>query len=72
MKAIKKDMMEFIVDLRSDVVTKPVPEMRKAIYEAEVGDMIFNDDPTVIKLEKMMAEMLDKEAALFVPSGKLK
>ena len=61
--------MEFIVDLRSDVVTQPVPEMRKAIYEAKLGDMVFNDDPTVIKLEEMIAEMLGKEAALFVPSG---
>jgi threonine aldolase len=60
--------MKFI-DLRSDTVTKPSPEMRKAMYEAEVGDDVFKEDPTVNKLEEYIAELLGKEAALFVPSG---
>jgi threonine aldolase len=58
-----------IIDLRSDTVTKPSPEMRKAMYEAEVGDDVFKEDPTVNKLEDYVAELLGKEAALFVPSG---
>lgn len=57
------------VDLRSDTVTKPTPEMREAMAEAEVGDDVYGDDPTVIELQKKAAEMLGKEAALFVPSG---
>jgi threonine aldolase len=60
--------MEYI-DLRSDTVTKPTPEMREAMAEAEVGDDVFGDDPTVRRLEAMAAERLGKEAALFVPSG---
>lgn len=60
--------MEY-VDLRSDTVTKPTPEMREAMAEAEVGDDVFRDDPTVNRLEAMAAERLGKEAALFVPSG---
>jgi len=57
------------IDLRSDTVTKPSPQMRKAMYEAEVGDDVFKEDPTVNKLEKYAAELLGKEAALFVASG---
>ena len=57
------------IDLRSDTVTQPTPEMREAMAEAEVGDDVYGDDPTVIHLEKLAAEMLGKEAALFVPSG---
>jgi threonine aldolase len=57
------------IDLRSDTLTKPSPEMRKAMYEAEVGDDVFKEDPTVNKLEDYAAELLGKEAALFVPSG---
>src|SRR4030095_213537 len=57
------------IDLRSDTVTKPTPEMREAMAEAEVGDDVFRDDPTVNHLEDLAAEMLGKEAALFVPSG---
>ena len=57
------------IDLRSDTVTKPTPEMREAMAEAEVGDDVYRDDPTVIRLEERAAEMLGKEAALFVPSG---
>ena len=58
-----------LVDLRSDTVTKPTPEMREAMAEAEVGDDVYRDDPTVNHLESLAAEMLGKEAALFVPSG---
>ena len=54
------------VDLRSDTVTHPTPEMRKAMAEAEVGDDVFSDDPTLNKLEAMAAERLGKEAAVFV------
>ena len=58
-----------IVDLRSDTVTHPTPAMRKAMYEAELGDDVFGDDPTVNALEERAAELLGKEAALFVASG---
>lgn len=61
--------MNEIIDLRSDTVTKPSPEMRKAMYEAEVGDDVFKEDPTVNRLEDYSAELLGKEAALYVPSG---
>ena len=57
------------IDLRSDTVTKPTPEMREAMAEAEVGDDVYRDDPTVTRLEELAAEMLGKEAAIFVPSG---
>jgi threonine aldolase len=57
------------IDLRSDTVTKPTPEMREAMAEAEVGDDVYRDDPTVNHLEELAANMLGKEAALFVPSG---
>ncbi len=57
------------IDLRSDTVSKPTEAMRRAMYEAEVGDDVFADDPTVNRLEAMAAERLGKEAALFVPSG---
>lgn len=58
-----------MIDLRSDTVTKPSEEMRKAMYEAEVGDDVYKEDPTANELEKYAAELLGKEAALFVPSG---
>jgi threonine aldolase len=61
--------MKPFIDLRSDTVTKPSPGMRDAIYKAEVGDDVFGDDPTVIKLENIMADLLGKPKALFVPSG---
>ena len=61
--------MEVRVDLRSDTVTMPSPEMRRAIYEAEVGDDVYGDDPSVNALEEKSAEMLGKEAGLFVTSG---
>jgi len=57
------------IDLRSDTVTKPTPEMRRAMAEAEVGDDVFGDDPTVIALERRAAELTGKEAGLFVASG---
>ena len=58
-----------IIDLRSDTVTKPSPEMRRAMAEAEVGDDVFEDDPTVKALEARAADLLGKEAGLFVSSG---
>ena len=57
------------IDLRSDTVTKPTPEMRRAMAEAEVGDDVYGEDPTVNRLEQTAASMLGQEAALFVPSG---
>jgi threonine aldolase len=56
-------------DFRSDTVTKPTDNMRRAMAEAVVGDDVFGDDPTVQKLESMAAEIMGKEAALYVPSG---
>ena len=63
--------MHEYVDLRSDTVTKPTPEMQRAMAEAEVGDDVLGDDPTVQKLEEMAARKVGKEAALFVPSGSM-
>jgi threonine aldolase len=60
--------MEYI-DLRSDTVTKPTPEMREAMAKAEVGDDVYGDDPTVNRLQELAAEMTGHEAALFVASG---
>lgn len=61
--------MTSIIDLRSDTVTRPTAGMRAAMASAEVGDDVFGDDPTINKLEARVAEMLGKEAALYVPSG---
>lgn len=58
-----------VVDLRSDTVTRPSPEMRRAIADAEVGDAVLGDDPTAAALERYAAELLGKERALFFPSG---
>ncbi|HEU0173724.1 MAG TPA: GntG family PLP-dependent aldolase, partial [Blastocatellia bacterium] len=58
-----------IIDLRSDTVTKPTPAMRRAMAEAEVGDDVYLEDPTVNRLQERAAEILGKEATLFVPSG---
>ena len=58
-----------VVDLRSDTVTKPTPEMRRAMAEAEVGDDVYGEDPTVNRLERRAAEIFAREAAIFVPSG---
>lgn len=57
------------IDLRSDTVTQPTPAMRRAMAEAAVGDDVYGEDPTIKQLEKRTAELLGKEAALFVPSG---
>jgi threonine aldolase len=58
-----------MIDLRSDTVTRPTPEMRRAMMEAEVGDDVYGEDPTVNLLERRAAEIAGKEAALFVPTG---
>ncbi|MGB7022351.1 MAG: threonine aldolase family protein, partial [Candidatus Acidiferrales bacterium] len=59
------------VDLRSDTVTRPTPAMRRAMAEAEVGDDVYGEDPTVNKLQQRAAEIFGREAALFVPSGSM-
>ena len=61
--------MSKFIDLRSDTVTKPTLEMRQAMFEAEVGDDVYHEDPTVNRLEQRAAEIMGKEAAVFVPSG---
>jgi threonine aldolase len=61
-------MSEFI-DLRSDTVTKPTPEMRRAMFEAEVGDDVYHEDPTINRLEEAAARATGKEASVFVPTG---
>ena len=58
-----------MIDLRSDTVTRPTPAMRRAMAEAEVGDDVYGEDPTVNRLEQRAAEIAGKEAAVFVPSG---
>lgn len=60
-----------MLDLRSDTVTKPTPAMRRAMAEAEVGDDVYGEDPTVNRLQERAAEIFDKEAALFVPTGSM-
>lgn len=62
-------MSERWIDLRSDTVTRPTPAMRRAMAEAEVGDDVYGEDPTVNRLEERAAEIFDREAALFVPTG---
>jgi threonine aldolase len=61
--------MESLVDLRSDTVTRPTPEMRQAMAQADVGDDVYGEDPTVNRLQELSAQMLGKEKALFVSSG---
>lgn len=63
--------MQNAIDLRSDTVTKPTPEMRRAMAEAEVGDDVYAEDPTVNRLQQRAAEMFAREAAIFVPSGSM-
>lgn len=63
--------MNTIVDLRSDTVTRPSAGMRKAMADAEVGDDVFGDDPTINRLQERVAALLGKEAAIFVPSGSM-
>ncbi len=60
-----------MIDLRSDTVTKPTPAMRRAMAEAEVGDDVYGEDPTVNRLQERAAEIFAKEAALFVPTGSM-
>src|SRR6266542_2952702 len=62
-------MPDPLIDLRSDTVTRPTPAMRAAMHAAELGDDVFNEDPTVNRLQERVAALLGKEAALFVPSG---
>jgi threonine aldolase len=62
-------MTKLTIDLRSDTVTKPTPEMRSAMAAADVGDDVFLDDPTINRLQSRAAEIFQKESALFVPSG---
>ena len=58
-----------IVDLRSDTVTRPTPAMRTAMAAAEVGDDVYGEDPTVNRLQDRAAEIFERQAALFVPTG---
>ena len=60
-----------LIDLRSDTVTKPTPAMRRAMAEAEVGDDVYGEDPTVNRLQARAAEIFGREAALFVPTGSM-
>src|SRR5919199_5027037 len=60
-----------MIDLRSDTVTKPTPAMRRAMAEAEVGDDVYGEDPTVNRLQERAAEIFEKEAAIFVPTGSM-
>lgn len=60
-----------MIDLRSDTVTKPTPAMRRAMAEAEVGDDVYGEDPTINRLQERAAEIFEKEAALFVPTGSM-
>ncbi len=62
-------MTDLLIDLRSDTVTRPTPKMRQAMFDAEVGDDVYGEDPTVNRLEARAAEVCGKEAALFVPTG---
>src|SRR5436853_6020994 len=64
-------MTQSVVDLRSDTVTKPSAEMRRAMAEAEVGDDVFIEDPTINRLQERAAEIFGRQAALFVPSGSM-
>ena len=64
-------MTDKAIDLRSDTVTKPSPAMRRAMAEAEVGDDVYIEDPTVNRLQERAAEIFGREAGLFVPSGSM-
>src|SRR5258705_13504476 len=64
-------MIDKVIDLRSDTVTKPSPAMRRAMAEAEVGDDVYIEDPTVNRLQARAAEIFGREAGLFVPSGSM-
>src|SRR5215207_3708077 len=60
-----------MIDLRSDTVTKPTPAMRRAMADADVGDDVYGEDPTVNRLQERAAELFAKEAAIFVPTGSM-
>jgi threonine aldolase len=60
-----------MIDLRSDTVTKPTPEMRRAMADAEVGDDVYGEDPTINRLQDRAAEIFEKQAAIFVPTGSM-
>src|SRR3954452_2184617 len=60
-----------MIDLRSDTVTRPTPRMRRAMAEAEVGDDVYGEDPTINRLQERAAEIFEKEAAIFVPTGSM-
>ena len=62
-------MSDSLIDLRSDTVTRPTPGMLAAMTSAPVGDDVYGEDPTINRLQERLAEMLGKEAAVFVPSG---
>src|ERR1700739_2130342 len=64
-------MADTVIDLRSDTVTKPSPEMRRAMAEAEVGDDVFIEDPTIKNVQDGAAAIFGREAGLFVPSGSM-
>ncbi len=66
-----EDQSATMVDLRSDTVTKPTEAMRRAMAEAEVGDDVLGDDPTVTELERAAAEATGKAAGVFCPSGSM-
>ena len=60
-----------VIDLRSDTVTRPSPAMRRAMADAEVGDDVYLEDPTINRLQERAAQIFGKEAGLFVPSGSM-
>jgi threonine aldolase len=66
-----KDRAKAMLDFRSDTVTKPTPEMRRAMAEAEVGDDVYGEDPTVNRLEERAAQIFGREASIFVPTGSM-
>src|SRR3954468_8895849 len=68
---VQQNNIAAVVDLRSDTVTKPTPAMRRAMAEAEVGDDVYGEDPTINNLEQRAAEIFGREAAIFVPTGSM-
>ncbi len=66
---LEQNMNNKIIDLRSDTVTLPTNEMREAMQKAKVGDDVYQEDPTINRLEEVAAKKIGKEKALFVPSG---
>jgi threonine aldolase len=71
LEEIEENSMMDVIDLRSDTVTKPTPAMREAMAQAEVGDDVYGEDPTVNRLEARAAEVFGREAAIFVPTGSM-